>query len=149
VKVRVVTLLVPAGLLLAAGGAWAVAGRAPAAPARGAATAQTVRVDERDFSVRLRRTVVPAGDVVLETVNRGPDSHELIVVRASARALPFRRDGLTVDEEALEGRTAGSLEPAGPGTRELRLRLRPGHYVVLCNMSGHYLGGMHAELVVR
>jgi uncharacterized cupredoxin-like copper-binding protein len=27
--------------------------------------------------------------------------------------------------------------------------LAPGRYVLFCNMSGHYLGGMHRLLVVR
>jgi uncharacterized cupredoxin-like copper-binding protein len=28
------------------------------------------------------------------------------------------------------------------------LHLRPGRYELFCNMAGHYLGGMRAELVV-
>ena len=37
-----------------------------------------------------------------------------------------------------------------PGSvRELHVRLTPGRYVLLCNMSGHYMGGMHRTLVVR
>ena len=33
--------------------------------------------------------------------------------------------------------------------RTLRLDLAPGHYVLYCNMEGHYLGRMHAPLEVR
>ncbi len=45
---------------------------------------------------------------------------------------------------------AGVLEPGQPGSvRELNVHLRPGRYVLFCNMSGHYLGGMHTTLVVR
>ena len=41
-------------------------------------------------------------------------------------------------------------EPGRPGAiRELDLRLRPGHYRLICNMTGHYLGGMNRELTVR
>jgi len=62
----------------------------------------------------------------------------------------LRRDGLTVDEDAVEPETAGALEPGQPGaTRELKLQLEPGRYELLCNMSGHYMGGMHSVLVVR
>jgi uncharacterized cupredoxin-like copper-binding protein len=39
------------------------------------------------------------------------------------------------------------MPPGGGGTA--RFRLRPGRYVLLCNMFGHYRGGMHTELVVR
>ena len=58
---------------------------------------------------------------------------------------------MTVNEEALTSITeAGSLEPGQPGrTRDLDVRLTPGRYVLFCNMSGHFLGGMHATLVVR
>jgi uncharacterized cupredoxin-like copper-binding protein len=42
------------------------------------------------------------------------------------------------------------LEPGDPETvRELAVHLVPGRYVLLCNMSGHYLGGMHTVLVVK
>ena len=27
--------------------------------------------------------------------------------------------------------------------------LAPGHYVVICNLPGHYASGMHADLTVR
>jgi uncharacterized cupredoxin-like copper-binding protein len=77
-------------------------------------------------------------------------AHEFIVVKLAGPTLPLRRDGMTVDEEAVEGRTAGVLEPRRAGTTtELRARLIPGRYELLCNMAGHYRGGMHAELVVR
>jgi uncharacterized cupredoxin-like copper-binding protein len=105
-------------------------------------------VRESDFAIRAARRV-SAGDVVLRVRNRGPDEHELIVLRASRPRLPFRSDGFTVDEEALQRSEAGALEPGEPGTvRALRLRLTPGRYVLLCNMAGHYLGGMRADLVV-
>jgi uncharacterized cupredoxin-like copper-binding protein len=62
----------------------------------------------------------------------------------------LRRDGLTVDEAALEHRMVGVLEAGEPGAdRRLVLRLRPGRYEFFCNMSGHYLGGMHRTVEVR
>jgi uncharacterized cupredoxin-like copper-binding protein len=86
---------------------------------------------------------------VLKVGNRGPDHHELIVVRIGHSPLRFRTDGLTVDEDAVRHQTVGRLEPGGAGsTRGLRLRLAPGRYELFCNMSGHYLGGMHRTLVV-
>jgi uncharacterized cupredoxin-like copper-binding protein len=111
------------------------------------AGAHVVRVTERDFRISAPRHV-HSGDVVLTVHNRGPDQHELIVVRDSAR-LPLRPDGSTVSEEKLEPVEAGALEPGHPGSvRELRLHLAPGTYELFCNMSGHYLGGMHTKLVV-
>jgi uncharacterized cupredoxin-like copper-binding protein len=108
-----------------------------------------LRVTERDFRITAPK-LVSSGEIRLSVRNKGPDAHELIIVRARGSRLPLRRDGVTVNEEALERATAGVLEPGSPGgLRELRVHLAPGRYVLFCNMSGHYLGGMRAELVVR
>ncbi len=81
--------------------------------------------------------------------NRGPDTHELLIVRTKGGRLPLRTDALTVDEEVLDPAMAGVIEGEPSGTvHALRLHLRPGRYELFCNMAGHYLGGMHAELVV-
>jgi len=106
-----------------------------------------VRVDEKDFRIVVRRKHVAAGNVQLVLRNHGPVAHELIVVRG-LRHLPLRSDGLTIDEDALPGSTV--IEAIGPGTVErIRLHLAPGRYQLFCNMAGHYLAGMYAELVVR
>ena len=112
------------------------------------AAAQVVRVTERDFRITAPKHV-RAGEIVLSVSNRGPDAHELIVVRDRNSELPLRRDGSTVSEEQLEPVTAGALEPGQPHSlRKLRLHLAPGTYELFCNMSGHYRGGMHTKLVV-
>jgi uncharacterized cupredoxin-like copper-binding protein len=140
--------LLPVLLLAVLGGV----GSYPAAQAAGRAdrsAPRTLRIVERDFRISAGTKVVRPGELVLRVHNLGPDSHELIVVRRGG-GLPLRSDGLTVDEDAVEQSTAGTLEPGEPGSdRELRVLLRPGRYVLFCNMSGHYLGGMHTDLVVR
>jgi uncharacterized cupredoxin-like copper-binding protein len=106
-----------------------------------------VRVTERDFRITIAPAKVSAGEVRLLLHNKGPDAHELIMVRASHSRLPLRTDGLTVDEEALA--SVETVEPQSPGTvHELLLHLKPGRYELFCNMAGHYLGGMRAQLVV-
>jgi uncharacterized cupredoxin-like copper-binding protein len=113
-----------------------------------AAKRTLVRVSERDFHITVTPTHVPAGDVVLVVRNEGPDTHELIIVGSRSR-LPLRRDGLTVDESALEPVTVASLDGAGPGAvRQTRLHLAPGRYELFCNMAGHFMAGMQGELVV-
>jgi uncharacterized cupredoxin-like copper-binding protein len=108
-----------------------------------------VNVTERDFAIAAP-TTVQAGEVILRVRNEGPVGHELIVVRAPNAHLPMRSDGLTVDEEGLQRSELGSLEPHdAPVTRDLDVDLTPGRYVLFCNMSGHFIGGMHHVLIVR
>ena len=112
-------------------------------------SARVISVRERDFRISLSRTHVSAGDVVIRAENSGPDAHELIVIRSDGARLRLRLDGMTIDEEGLEKSIVGALEPGPAGeTRELRVRLEPGTYTLLCNMYGHYMGGMHSTLVV-
>ena len=119
--------------------------RAPAA----SAPFVTVRVSERDFRISAPRQV-SSGDLLVRVANRGPDEHELIVVRGAGTRLPLRSDGLTVNEEALKRVIESSLDPGAPGAvRWLRLHLPPGRYTLFCNMAGHFMAGMHTDLMVR
>jgi hypothetical protein len=113
------------------------------------AGAPVVNITEKDFHISAPARV-PAGEVILRVHNDGPDEHELIAARAPANwNLPIRRDGFTVNEEAVQASEPGSLEPGAPGaTRTLRVKLAPGKYVFFCNMAGHFMGGMHADVVV-
>jgi uncharacterized cupredoxin-like copper-binding protein len=112
---------------------------------------EQIRVAERDFKLSLAKKRVRAGDVTLAVTNKGPDSHELIVVKSKSARLPLRRDGMTVDEDALKLKhsIAGLFEPSEPGHHSLSLHLSPGRYELLCNMTGHYFGGMRTQLVVQ
>jgi uncharacterized cupredoxin-like copper-binding protein len=128
-----------------------VLGAVPALTGCGATQATpprpTVRVNERDFRISAPKRV-QAGDVRLLIHNKGPDSHELLLVRGSKSRLPFRSDGLGIDEDKLGSALVAVLEPAEVGTHELDVHLEPGRYRLICNMSGHYMGGMAAEFVV-
>jgi uncharacterized cupredoxin-like copper-binding protein len=108
----------------------------------------TLNVTESDFQISAARHA-SAGELSLQVKNEGPDSHELIMVR-KAGSLAMRADGMTVDEHALETSTVGALEPGGLGiVRHLSVHLTPGRYEIFCNMAGHYMAGMHSEIVVR
>ena len=117
--------------------------------ASAAANAQ-VNITERDFHIGLSTSTVGAGTVTLRIHNSGPDDHELIVAPQLRGGLPLRSDGFTVNEEAIASSEPGSVEPQLPGgTENLVVDLKPGKYVLFCNMEGHYMAGMHTTLVVR
>jgi hypothetical protein len=113
--------------------------------------AATVQVRERDFRISAPKQL-PPGEVDLAVHNKGPDDHELLVIRRDGEGeeeLPVRRSGLTIDEDGLGPAVVGALEPGEPGVRHLRVKLKPGHYELICNMAGHYYGGMEAEVRVQ
>jgi uncharacterized cupredoxin-like copper-binding protein len=121
----------------------------PACGGAGSSGEAHLGIVERDFRIQAERTAVRPGRVELEIENHGPVDHELIVVREDGRPLPLRASGLSVDEEGLQRRIAGTIEARGPGVHtDLAVDLAPGRYVLICNMAGHYQSGMHAELVV-
>jgi uncharacterized cupredoxin-like copper-binding protein len=111
----------------------------------------TVNVLLEDFKVRPDAAVVPAGTVSFRILNQGPTAHEVIVVRTDRAAgkLPLQRDGLTVNEDASGIEVLDEVEGLDIDDRQtLVLGLAPGHYVMYCNLEGHYLGGMYAALTV-
>ena len=125
-----------------------IAGCGKSNPRTAASSGPVVEVTERDFQIEAP-THLAAGPVTLRVHNEGPDQHELIVVPRPAGRLPLRRDGLTVAEESVEESEPGALEPGEPGAvRDLHVNLAPGRYIFFCNMEGHYMGGMHHEVVV-
>ena len=106
----------------------------------------------KDFEVREVAAVVPPGTVSFRILNQGPTTHELIVVRTDRAPdkLPLQPDGLTVDEEGKGIDFLEEVEGLDINDRQtLDLRMAPGHYVLYCNLQGHYLGGMYAALTVR
>ena len=106
-----------------------------------------VQISEKDFRIVVEPGRIATGDVEVVVRNQGPDTHELIMVRSGGSQLSLRRDGLTVDEEALH--EVGAVDGVDPhGVQRVRLRLAPGRYELFCNMAGHFMAGMHGELVV-
>jgi Sulfocyanin (SoxE) domain len=110
-----------------------------------------VNVLLEDFRVREDAAVVPAGTVSFRIRNQGPTSHEFILVRTDRAPdkLPLQSDGLTVNEEAPGIKLLDEAEGLDIDDREtMVLDLAAGHYVMYCNLEGHYLGGMYAALTV-
>jgi uncharacterized cupredoxin-like copper-binding protein len=110
---------------------------------------RTKTVAEHDFRIEAPARLA-AGNYVFDVDNEGATSHELLIAPTTTGSLPLRPDGLTVDEEAIESSEPGALEPAPAGARRtLAVTLKPGRYIFFCNMEGHYMAGMHAEVVVQ
>ncbi len=107
-------------------------------------------LDSAPMGVKVDRKTVPAGEVRFEVVNSSKDiEHEMIVVPIAdtSKPLPYDAEIQRFDEDA-----AGALgevpetEPGESGV--LVLRLKPGTYMLACNIPGHYAMGMWTLITV-
>ncbi|WCB96285.1 hypothetical protein DSM104299_05042 [Baekduia alba] len=71
--------------------------------------------------------------------------HELVVIETgrTAAKLPI------VNGKASEKGSVGEVALAGHKSKRLTLKLEKGHYALVCNVGGHYMAGMRADLTVR
>lgn len=147
VLVALVTSVATAGAVIASGGG-----------EEGAPRSLSVELDE--WNLTPSADTVAAGSVTLGQTNTGAQEHELLIVRT---ALPA--DQLPIGLEGVSPATAGRvvygkqhshhtgtkargrhLQPRD--TKRERVRLRPGRYVLLCSIPGHYEAGQRAALRV-
>ncbi len=106
-------------------------------------------VSLNSFSITLSPSLINAGNVTFHIQNDSPDfRHEFHILRTSlaANQLPVISNG-DVDENKLDKIT--DLRVLKPGEMaDLSINLTAGHYVLMCNIAGHYPAGMHADLTV-
>ncbi len=109
----------------------------------------SVDVTMTDYEMQLSVDTVKAGDVVFHIQNASDITvHEFVVVQSDmlATEIPVGED-LLVDESLFTPVDEVEDIPAGESA-ELTVTLTPGHYVLLCNIAGHYKLGMHADFNV-
>jgi uncharacterized cupredoxin-like copper-binding protein len=111
-----------------------------------------IEIGLKNFAIAAPHTV-RAGDVTLRIASTGPTMHELNIAAAAMPAdrLPVSADGLVDDQTLRPGfRHLEEREGLDMGDRAtMHLHLAPGHYVLYCNMDGHYQAGMATEFTVR
>ncbi len=109
----------------------------------------TVEVTEGNFYIKLSHNVVPPGKVTFDVTNQGPDAHEFVIFKTqlSQDNLPTQNGQINENASSVNKVEDHSQVPKGT-SYTVTANLQPGHYVVVCNLPGHYLQGMHAELVV-
>lgn len=136
-----------AAVLLATGAssgmATSVTGAEASTPA--AAQASTVKVVIKEWSFKASTASVRAGKVTFVVRNAGTMKHEFVVLRTdrAPRALAMK------GKQAVEAGMKGEIEEFKPGlSKRLTLTLKPGKYVLLCNMPGHYKRGQAVRFVV-
>jgi len=95
------------------------------------------------MSVVVDKAKVKSGDVTFQVINDSKEViHEMLVAPADpAKPLPFVANEFRVDEEA--SKDLGEVSELDPGkSGSLTIHLKPGTYVLFCNVPGHYMAGM-------
>ena len=102
------------------------------------------------MGVKLSRAEVPAGEVTFKVTNSSKDFvHEMVVspLAGPSEPPPYNADMDEVDED--KAGNLGEVEDLDPGqSGQLTITLKPGSYILYCNIPGHYAHGMWAELTV-
>ena len=106
----------------------------------------TLTVELTDFAVKADPGTVKAGHNVFAIRNRASMIHDLVVIKTdlAPNALPL--DGGKAKED---GKLAGVANISAGVSRKLVLELPAGHYVLMCNVPGHYQLGMRTALTVE
>ena len=111
---------------------------------------QSTNSSIRDMVIKTDAKDVKAGPVIFKVSNDSKGLvHEMIVVSVTDphTPLPYDRKDDRVDEAKIND--LGEAPDLKPGERKtLRLTLKPGNYILMCNQPDHYKSGMETNLVV-
>ena len=112
-------------------------------------SANAVDVQYKGYTIVLNRATVKTGDIVFNLGNKdGQVLHQFAIVQTDQPAdkLPLGADS-KVDETGLK--IVNRVDKIDVGqSSALTANLAPGHYVLMCNIVGHYQLGMHADFTV-
>lgn len=102
------------------------------------------------MSYKVDQATIPAGKVKFVVTNTAmTEAHEMVLVKLKSadQAIPLIKSKHRVDESKLK--SLGEVADLQPGkSGELDVNLKPGTYVILCNIKGHYESGMSSKLTV-
>jgi uncharacterized cupredoxin-like copper-binding protein len=139
----------PAELAVVAASPVAATAPSPEAPSVGGKLTATLN----QWSIVPQATSVNKGPVTFTVTNAGTITHEFVVIRTDTPASDFviasyEGEQDRVNEDTV-GKNVGETGDMKVGqTKALTIDLKPGHYVFMCNLPGHYGLGMHTDFTV-
>ena len=119
----------------------------PARPAALDASSGKATVTSSEYAFSASAIDAPAGKLKLTLANAGAIEHELVVLQSPADPGSLKIDAKgRVSEAASVGEISETKAGASKSTT---FDLKPGRYVYVCNIPGHYGSGMRGVLVVK
>ncbi len=117
-----------------------------------------VAATEKEWEIHLSSTTLSAGAITFNISNEGDKQHEFVIRKTDLQssALPLNSDG-EISEDAPQLTPVGDpseVAEIDPGStdRTITVTLKPGHYVIFCNLHVedllHYQKGMHTDFTV-
>ncbi|KQO75754.1 hypothetical protein [Rhizobium sp. Leaf262] len=102
------------------------------------------------MTLTLDRSTIKAGETIFRVHNDAvAEEHEMVLVKLKSpdQKIDVVAGKNRIDEKKLKSMgEVSDLKPGADG--QLKAKLTPGFYVLLCNIKGHYQAGMHAGLTV-
>jgi uncharacterized cupredoxin-like copper-binding protein len=102
------------------------------------------------MSITADPATVPPGEVTFQAVNDSSELvHEMVIarIRDPKQPLPYSMDTMEVDEDGAGLR--GKVSELGPGqAAAVTIKVKPGTYMIYCNIAGHYMMGMWTLVTV-
>jgi uncharacterized cupredoxin-like copper-binding protein len=111
-----------------------------------AASGGKADVTAKDFSFSSKTIDAKAGKLTVSLKNAGQEEHEFVLLKTDAAPASLKVKGGSVSESDSVGEI-GDVEAGGSGQHTFNLK--PGHYVFVCNVPGHYMQGMRGALTVH
>ena len=102
------------------------------------------------MSLRTNISSVKAGKVTFDVTNLSRSIvHEMIVVAVENPNAPLPYDYSTGQIPEKQVKMLGETEEMEPNAEKtISLDLKPGNYLLICNVPGHYAAGMWTPLTV-
>ncbi len=103
-----------------------------------------------DFTVNLDPDTIAHGTVTFNVSNDGPalpHSFKVVKTDEAPDALPV--SGVQVDESAVDVIASTTVDLNAGESEVVTAELEAGSYVILCNVVGHYQGGMFTTFTVE
>jgi len=102
------------------------------------------------MGIKVNKKTAKAGEVTFKVTNKSKETvHEMLVVPVPDNGkLPYDEKEAKFDED--KAGSLGEVEELDAGkSGEVTLNLKPGQYMLACNVANHYANGMWTLLTVK